>query len=313
MEFDGVRLDRYLAEQIPAYSRVQLRRAITAGEVQVDGCHAKPAYKLKTGQRVECQLTSPSIEIPAPENIPLDVLYEDDHLIAINKPAHMVVHPAKGHWSGTLVSALSYHFRHLSTIGGAERPGIIHRLDRDTSGVIVVAKHDEAHKIIAKQFELRTTEKEYYCLTLGIPDRDRDFIEEPIGPHPYQRERMAVRRDHAKARDAQTFFEVEERFRHVALIKVTPKTGRTHQIRVHMTHLGYPILGDKLYGGKFPVSEHFLKTGRDLENDTSPPVLTRQALHATRITINHPVSNERLTLEAPLADDLTAALAILRA
>ena len=250
----GTRLDKFLAGWISDYSRVQLRRAISNGEVLVDGKTAKPSYRLIPEQKIECQLLAPAVELPTPENIPLDIIYEDEYLVAINKPSAMVVHPAKGHWKGTLVSALSHHFQSLSNVGGPQRPGIIHRLDRDTTGVIVIAKTDLAHKHIASQFEKRTTIKEYLCLTLGIPDRDRDNIDLPIGPHSYQRERMAVRRDHPKARNAQTFYEVQERFRHIALVKAAPKTGRTHQIRVHLTHLGYPILADKLYNEWFRES-----------------------------------------------------------
>ncbi len=308
----GTRLDKFLSERIPDYSRVQIRRAITNGEVLVDGKSAKPSYRLVIDQQIQCQLMAPAVELPTPEDIPLDIIYEDEYLVAINKPSAMVVHPAKGHWKGTLVSALSHHFQSLSQVGGPQRPGIIHRLDRDTTGVIVIAKTDLAHKHIASQFENRTTTKEYVCLTLGIPDRDRDNIDLPIGPHSYQRERMAVRHDHPKARSAQTFYEVQERFRHIALVKVTPRTGRTHQIRVHLTHLGYPILADKLYGGKFPVSAAFLKTGREIENDNQEPVLTRQALHAARLTIAHPKDDSLITFEAPLPNDLIQALEILR-
>ncbi len=308
----GARLDKFLSGCISDYSRVQLRRAITNGEVLVDGKTAKPSYRLFPGQSIQCKLLKPAVELPTPENIPLDIIYEDEYLVAINKPSAMVVHPAKGHWKGTLVSALSHHFQSLSQVGGPQRPGIIHRLDRDTTGVIVIAKTDLAHKHIASQFENRTTIKEYLCLTLGIPDRDRDNIDLPIGPHSYQRERMAVRLHHPKKRNAQTFYEVQERFRHIALVKAAPQTGRTHQIRVHLAYLGYPILADKLYGGKYPVSAAFLKTGRDIENDGQAAVLTRQALHACRLTIAHPKDDTPITFEAPLPNDLIHALKILR-
>lgn len=311
-EDHATRLDKYLAIKIPSYSRVQLRTAINAGEVTVDGRTAKPSYRLKQGQSVLCELSAPAIVVPQPEDIPLDILYEDEDLIAINKPAQMVVHPAKGHWKGTLVSALTHHFQQLSSVGGPERPGIIHRLDRDTTGVIVVAKHDQAHQLIAKQFEDRTTRKEYHCLTLGIPDRDRDLIDEPIGPHPYVRERMAVRLDHPKARSAQSFFHVLERFRHIALLQIEPKTGRTHQIRVHLQHLGYPILADKLYGGRYPITEEFLTTGRDHLQKEETSVLTRQALHSAKLTITHPRTGDSLTFEAPYPPDLEETIRILR-
>ena len=220
----------------------------------------------------------------------------------------MVVHPAKGHWSGTLAAALSHHFTQLSSVGGATRPGIVHRLDRDTSGVILVAKTDTAHTKIAAQFEARTVAKEYCALVSPSPDRDRDWINAPIGPHPYQREKMAIRPDDASARDAQTFYEVKERFKGISYLKVKPKTGRTHQIRVHLTHAGYPILADKLYSGRSRIVRGDIS---GLREDTTV-LLNRQALHAHRLEIEHPASSERMEFVSPLPEDFSRCLAEIR-
>ena len=310
-ESAGTRLDALLTQQLGAYSRAVLKRAIDAGHVSVNGQVRKPSLRLEAGQvvRVE-QLETPATG-PEPEAIPLDLLYEDDDLVAVNKPPGMVVHPAKGHWAGTLASALAHHFgENLSSTGGPTRPGIVHRLDRDTSGAIVVAKHDRAHELLAKQFADRTTEKVYEALVQGAPDRDADVIDEPIGPHPHVREKMAIRRDHPDARPALTKYEVVERFKRLAYIRCFPKTGRTHQIRVHLAHIGHPVLCDKQYGGRSKITRSELEGGLPQEGET--PLLERQALHARRLTIMHPMSGEELVFEAPLADDLAQVLEKLR-
>lgn len=305
-----VRLDWYLAQRLPAYSRTHLRRVINAAAVRVDGKRAKASLRLTAGQRV--MVVSPELLLtrqgPEPENIPLSILYEDDWLAAIDKPPGMVVHPAKGHWSGTLTSALTFHFDQLSGVGGPTRPGIVHRLDRDTSGAIVVAKHDRAHHALAEQFEHRTVEKEYFAIVAGEPNLDRDLIDLPIGLHPYQREKMAVRRD-AQGRSAQTFYEVVERFDGYAAVRATPKTGRTHQIRVHLASIGCPVLCDRLYGGRAKITLGELRR----QVDEELPLLERQALHALRLKLAHPGSGEPLEFHAPLPDDLTRVLAALRA
>lgn len=335
----GMRLDAFLARSLPKFSRVQLRKVIGAGGVKVNGQGTKVAYRLEAGQRIVVVLPPMNTAGPHPENIPLDVLYEDEHIIAVNKPPGMVVHPARGHWSGTLASALSFHFQELSSVGGKTRPGIVHRLDRDTSGVIVVAKTDPMHYALAAQFENRTTEKEYFAITAGAPDRDRDFIEQPIGVHPHQREKMAIRGDHSTSRDATTFYEVTERFAGFAAVRVLPKTGRTHQIRVHLAHLGAPVLCDKLYSGRTEISrselrrhvrpvwggESFSVNQLSTANDSSPKktpdlftaddaeiVLSRQALHAARIKLTHPATRLPIEFIAPMPADLAVVLAILR-
>jgi 23S rRNA pseudouridine1911/1915/1917 synthase len=274
----------------------------------VDGRRVKAACRLRAGQRVALVLPASPSEGPEPENLPLELLYEDEHLAAINKPPGMVVHPSKGHWAGTLASALAYHFQHLSSVGGAARPGIVHRLDRDTSGVLVVAKTNFAHLRLAAQFEARDVEKEYFAVLAGAPDRDRDVIDQAIGVHPYQREKMAIRAAHRSARDARTFYEVEERFDGLAAVKVFPKTGRTHQVRLHLAHIGCPVLCDRLYGGRARITRGEIRR----QPDDDQVLLSRQALHARRLRLRHPVSDEPIQFESPLPEDLVRLLAELR-
>jgi 23S rRNA pseudouridine1911/1915/1917 synthase len=285
-----------------------LRKVINAAAVQVDGRRAKAALKLRAGQRVTIALPELAREGPRPENIPLDILYEDDAIAVINKPPGMVVHPGKGHWSGTLTAALQFHFDSLSSAGGPTRPGIVHRLDRDTSGVIVVAKTDLVHLRLAAQFEKRTVEKEYFAVCAGVPDRDRDTIDLPVGMHPHQREKMAVRRDHPTSRHAQTFYEVVERFDGFSAIRALPKTGRTHQIRLHLANIGCPVLCDRLYGGRAVITRgEITRDASDTEE-----LLNRQALHAWRLKIVHPTTGEPIEFIAPLPGDIEAVLAALR-
>lgn len=306
----GWRLDLFLVHHFPDYSRVHLRRVIAAGGVRIDDeTNGKPSYRLKPGQRLRVVLPEIPREAPRPENIPLDVLYEDDWLAVVNKPPGMVVHPARGHWSGTLASALQYHFGgRLSTAGGPTRPGIVHRLDRDTSGAILVAKHDQAHARLAAQFRDRTVAKEYFALVSGSPERDRDVIDCPIGMHPTHREKMAIRRDDTTSRPAETFYEVIERFDGFAAVRASPKTGRTHQIRVHLNHVGCPVLCDRQYGGRSCITRGEIRR----DPDDALVLLDRQALHAWRIEFTHPDTAELVRIEAPLPDDMAAVLAELR-
>jgi 23S rRNA pseudouridine1911/1915/1917 synthase len=304
----GMRLDTILAQRFRSYSRTQLRHAINSDSVVVDGLAVKASFRPRSGQLVVVRLPNRPREAPAAEAIPLDILYEDEHLAVVNKQPGMVVHPARGHWSGTLAGALTHHFEHLSQTGGASRPGIVHRLDRDTSGVIIVAKTDKAHIGLTAQFEKRTTEKEYLALVAGNPDRDRDVIERPIGVHPYQREKMAIRGEHRTSRDARTFYEVLERFDRFALLRVAPKTGRTHQIRVHLAHIRCPVLCDRLYSGRSQITSEELRGG--LEGGET--VLRRQALHAWRLKLRHPITRADLSFEAKLWPDMSAAIDILR-
>jgi 23S rRNA pseudouridine1911/1915/1917 synthase len=305
----GQRLDAFLAAVIKTISRARIRRSIDAGLATVDGRQEKPSYRVSSGERIEVRVAA-AVEAPLPEPIPLDVLYEDDAIAVVNKPPGMVVHPAKGHWAGTLAAALVHRFNvQLSGVGGQVRPGIVHRLDRDTSGVIVVAKTDAAHQSLAAQFHERHVKKEYLAIVAGRPDRDADRVNEPIGPHPTHREKMALRADHPDARPAETFFEVVERFPGFALVRAHPKTGRTHQIRLHLAHLRCPVLCDKQYGSRSRITVGELRgitrlkrLAPDLPEDAV--LLDRQALHAHRLSLAHPTRGEPLTFEAPLPRDM---------
>ncbi|HMP79881.1 MAG TPA: RluA family pseudouridine synthase [Pirellulaceae bacterium] len=313
------RIDSLLAERFPQLSRSRIQSAMRRGLVTVDGRPAKPSQRVTAGQRVTFQLPPADPVGSQPEDIPLDILFEDENLAAINKPAGMVVHPAKGHWRGTLTAALVHHFSQLSQVGGPTRPGVIHRLDRDTSGVILVAKSDLAHSLITRQFAKRTVVKEYLAIVSPGPDRDRDLIELPIGVHPYHRERMAVRSDHATSRPAQTFFEVVERFDGYAWLRLLPKSGRTHQLRVHMAAQRSPIVADRLYGARgelrlsdvIPVSQQATIPLSAIET-LQHVLIARQALHAFRLEVDHPVTGNRLKFEAPLPSDFAETLSALR-
>ena len=304
----GARLDWFLAQQFSGCSRVLLRKVINAAGVTVDGKRVKAAHRLHGGERISIVMPPLEREGSRPEDIPLDILYEDAAIAVINKPPAMVVHPAKGHWAGTLTAALQFHFDQLSSHGGPTRPGIVHRLDRDTSGVMVVAKTDSVHMHLAAQFESRTVEKEYFAITIGAPNLDRDVIDLPVGAHPYQREKMAIRRDHTTSREAQSFYEVAERFDGFAAIRVLPKTGRTHQIRLHLASIGCAVLCDRLYGGRATITRG--EISRD-PADTEP-LLERQALHARRLKILHPTTGESLEFVAQLPADLEIVLQALR-
>lgn len=306
-EHTETRLDVLLAGQFPQFSRVRIRSAINAAEILVNGHRSKAAYRVRPGDLVSGRISAPQHDQPEPEDIPLSVLYEDDRLAVINKPHGMVVHPSKGHWSGTLTAALAHRYQHLSAVGGSNRPGIVHRLDRDTSGVIVIARDDQAHLALAQQFEQRTVEKEYFAICRGRLDRDRDRIEQPIGPHPYQREKMAIRSEHPASRAASTFYEVAERYRGFVAVRVFPKTGRTHQIRVHLAHVGCPVLCDPLYSGQHRLTRHELE-GRAPDGEV---VFDRLALHARRLVIDHPDDGRRMEFEAPLPAEFEALQRIL--
>jgi 23S rRNA pseudouridine1911/1915/1917 synthase len=314
-EHAGQRLDVYLTALLVGFSRATIRRAIDAGRVCIDGTPAKASQRLREGSDVFVESFDVPREGPAPQDIPLAILHEDDSIVVVDKPAGMIVHPAKGHWEGTLASALAYHFGTLSERGGPTRPGIVHRLDRDTSGVIVVAKNDAAHDALAAQFKSRTVDKEYLAIVMGMPDRDCDVINEPIGNHPTHREKKAIRREDPSARPAITHFEVVERFRGYALVRARPKTGRTHQIRIHLAHAGHPVLCDRLYGGRAQISELELIPRDQMPQDTSlfeRPLLERQALHAQCLAFVHPATRMRMQFQAPLPADIRQTLEALR-
>jgi 23S rRNA pseudouridine1911/1915/1917 synthase len=305
---EGIRLDQYLHIHMQEFSRSEIQRAIEGGCVLVNGRPSKPSYKVRRNDKLHVEMPVPVHDEPVPEDIPLDILYLDEFLAVVNKPSDMVVHPAKGNWSGTLVNALQFHFRdHLSRENGNFRAGIVHRLDKDTSGVILIAKDDQTHRELAMQFETRKVFKEYVALTAGELDRDSDYIEGAIKGHPHDRLRMVVSSD-PDAKHALSYYEVLERFRGHTLVKVQPRTGRTHQIRVHLAHVKCPVLADKLYGGRDRCClSDFV---RDLEQDEV--LIGRQALHAFRLRFQHPRTGGWIEAEAPLPPDMRRTLDVLR-
>ncbi len=308
---EGKRIDAYLSSRYQDYSRSVIQKVIDAGAVLINGQPTKASYKVREGDVIRAWLPELADDAPTPEDIPLTIAYEDEAFVVVNKPPGLVTHPAKGNWSGTLVNALQFHFDKLSTVGGSHRPGIVHRLDRDTSGLLIVAKDDRAHAALAKQFEERSIRKEYLAIVSGVPSRDGDFIERLIGPHPTHREKMAIRLPEDGGKEAVTFYETVERFAGHALVRCHPKTGRTHQIRVHLTHIGHPILADKLYAGRdrFTLGD-LLGPGAP---DADRVLLGRQGLHAHSLRLTHPLTGAPMHLTAPLPDDMASTLDELRA
>ncbi|MGE3803787.1 MAG: RluA family pseudouridine synthase [Gemmataceae bacterium] len=304
------RLDQYLAIQFPDYSRSVIKKVIDTGGVAVNGKEAKASYKVRAGDHIRIVLPDPTHDAPQPEDIPLEVLYEDDDFAIINKPPDMVVHPAKGHWSGTLANAVQFRFGQLSMINGAYRPGIVHRLDRDTSGAILIAKDEQAHRDLSMQFETRKVFKEYLALTAGELDRDSDYIERRIGHHPHDRIKMIATDDEERGKEACSFYEVVERFRGYSFVRIQPRTGRTHQIRVHLASVGCPVLADEIYSGRNQFRLSDMLPGLDPLKDEV--LLGRQALHAARLRVLHPRTRQVVAVEAPLPADLLGTLAALR-
>lgn len=285
------RLDAWLAERCPDLSRARLQKLIKDGHVRVGGAAAKPSAKIHPGDQVDVEIP-PAVPCDIlPEDIALEIILEDEHLLAINKPPGLVAHPAPGHPSGTLVNAILHHCSgRLSGIGGIERPGIVHRLDKDTSGIMLIAKTDAAHRSLALQFARREMQKKYFALASGTPALDSGRIEEPIARHPVDRQRMAVV---PGGRRAITLYRVIERFREASLLECTILTGRTHQIRVHLQWLRCPVLGDAVYGRK----------------STAAP---RQMLHAHELEFVHPADGRTIRLNAPLTPDFEKLLNELR-
>jgi 23S rRNA pseudouridine1911/1915/1917 synthase len=306
---DGIRLDQYLVSMFPEHSRSVLQKGIESGLVLVNGRSTKPSHKLHYGDQVRVWPPKPDHDLPVPENIQLDVLFEDECLAVINKPADMVVHPAKGHWTGTLVNALHFRFEALSNLNGDYRPGIVHRLDRDTSGVIIIAKDEATHRHLSGQFEARKIFKEYAAITLGVLDRDSDYIEGRIARHPLDRVKMAVT-DEEEGKEACSYYEVIERFQGYSFCRIHPRTGRTHQIRVHLASIGCPVLADKIYGGRDCLRLSDLQRSRHIEHDDI--LMPRQALHAWRLRFRHPRRGNVMETEAPLPLEFQKTLAALR-
>jgi len=293
----GKRLDVFLAE-VTGLTRSQIGKIIVQGQVKVGGkVVVKAGYKLRLQENVTFTPPRPQEPELTPEPIPLDVLYEDEHLIVINKSPGLVVHPAPGHFQGTLVHALLYHCPNLSGIGGVKRPGIVHRLDKDTSGVLVVAKDDQSHQGLSHQFKERMVKKQYVALVFGIPTESQGKIDFSLGRHPKNRKKFSIHTK--KPRMAVTLWQLKEKFAYASLLLCEPKTGRTHQIRVHLAAIGHPILGDPIYFRKSRLNQIKSKTLRTLLWQAP-----RLMLHAWRLEFVHPVNQKIMAFEAPLPSDM---------
>ena len=285
-----MRIDRHLVTALPELSRSRIQQLIRSGSIRLNGAITRPHQIVRTGDQIELTNPPPEKIETRPEAIPLEILFEDDDLIVINKPAGMTVHPGAGHHEHTLVNALLHHCSTLSGIGGKERPGIVHRLDKETSGCLVAAKNDIAHRELSKQFATRTVEKIYLALVAGKLRKQTGVIEEKIGRHPVQRKRMSV--SSPRGREARTEYRVLRLNEQASLIECRLHSGRTHQIRVHLHHLGHPVLGDKIYGLRFAKN------------------FPRQMLHAWKLGFRHTRTGERKNFEAPLPDDFEQAIAL---
>jgi 23S rRNA pseudouridine1911/1915/1917 synthase len=298
---DGPRLDQFLVSVLPGRSRSQIQRLIKEGHVQVGGRRARANQAVKPGQTISLEVAEAAPAEPQAEDLPLAIVYQDPDLIVVDKPAGMVVHPAAGHAGGTLVNALLHHVGDLSGVGGEKRPGIVHRLDRGTSGLMVVAKHDASHEALARQFQDRTVHKEYTALVWGVVQAGRR-IEAPIGRDPFDRKKMSARA--RRSREAVTRIVRAEHFgRALTLVRVAIHTGRTHQIRVHLSAIGHPIVGDAVYGGlrrRVPGDLHALTH------------LTRPFLHASRLAFAHPSDGRPMVFVSELPEDLQRVLDELR-
>ncbi|HEV7767193.1 MAG TPA: RluA family pseudouridine synthase [Thermoanaerobaculia bacterium] len=304
-EQHNLRLDRALGELFPSQSRNFLAKLITAGKVFVDGSPAqKSSQRVESGQNVTVEVPAATPSSMVSQDLPLTILYEDEDVVVIDKPAGLVVHPAAGHPDQTLVNALLHHVQDLSGIGGELRPGIIHRLDKDTSGVMLIAKHDDAHRKLTGAWNTDAVRKEYLAIVYGTPTDDRGTVDAPIGRDPRDRKKMAVV---PEGRRAITDYELIERLRHASLLRCRLRTGRTHQIRVHMKYLGHPIVGDPAYSGPQWRGIPDKKIQRALSS------LERQALHAARITFPHPKDGRVMVVESELPPDLREIVNALRA
>jgi 23S rRNA pseudouridine1911/1915/1917 synthase len=309
-EDGGERIDLFLSEHIPELSRSRIQKAIRAGDVFVSGTPTrKAATRVHEGELIEIAFSPPRLLEVQPEAIPLDIVYEDEHLLVVNKPPGMVVHPAPGHDCGTLVHALLAHCRDLSGIGGVLRPGIVHRLDSGTSGLLVVAKSDEVHIALSRQLMVRTVKRVYYAVVWGEMPESEGVLEFPIGRSPRDRKRMAVVPQ--GGREAVTAYYVLDTYRPFQYIRIKLGTGRTHQIRVHLSFTGHPVLGDPVYGGRKLRKGGFARH----ETGTARKVLAllgRQALHAGELSFIHPLTAERLVFTAPAPPDFQSVLDVLR-
>ena len=295
-EHDGSRLDNFLTALLPDQSRSHVQRLIKDGRVGGPATTLRPSTPVRAGQVYTVEVPAPAAATPEPEELPLRIIYQDEDLVVVDKPAGMVVHPAAGHSTGTLVNALLHHVTDLSGIGGEMRPGIVHRLDRGTSGVMVVAKNDHAHKELSRQFSDREIDKEYIALVWGVVQAGRR-IDAPIGRDPAHRQKMSTRA--RRAREAVTRVIAATHYKGVSLLKVGIATGRTHQIRVHLSAIGHPIVGDSTYGGTHR---------RTLANLRAVQRLERPFLHAAHLAFTHPSDGRRVHFDSPLPPDLQAVI-----
>jgi 23S rRNA pseudouridine1911/1915/1917 synthase len=300
----GARLDVWLARQLPELSRARVQALMAEGAVRLGGRAARPSVRLRGGEEVTVDVPDPVAASVAPEDVPLAILYQDAWLLVVDKPAGMTVHPGAGRPAGTLVNALLHHVRDLSGVGGVLRPGIVHRLDRGTSGLMVVAKDDETHRALAAQFASRSVEKEYLAIVHGVPRARQGVVEAAIGRDPVHRMKMSVRAPRGRA--ARSSYTVVEALDGAALLRVHIHTGRTHQIRVHLASLGHPVAGDATYGGTRTPSS------RRAAARAALVALARPALHAAALAFTHPASSQRLRFESPLPSDLAGLLPVLR-
>ena len=310
----GVRLDVYLAEQMPDMSRSNIQKLIASGHVTVNAAVQRTSYKVQLGDRISITVPPPEPTNIRAEEIPLDIQYEDDQIIVINKPKGMTVHPAPGSKTGTLVNAILAHSDDLSGIGGVERPGIVHRLDKDTTGLLVVAKTDLAHSSLQGQIQERTAERRYIALVWGETKFSEAVVDAPIGRHPTDRQKMAVIKDTGRytSRGAITNLTVLERFAGFTLLEAKLDTGRTHQIRVHCSFIGHPVVGDPTYGGIRKILPTFLSKLEQRELSRLIDDLHGQALHAFCLSFDHPVTHKRIAFEASLPAEMSAIIEWLR-
>lgn len=293
----GERLDQFIATSIEGLSRSSVHRLMEAGEITVDGAPSRPSLKLKGGEKIYVNLPDPEACEAVPEDIPLDILYEDSDVIVVNKPAGMVVHPGAGNQHGTLVNALLGHCTDLSGIGGMLRPGIVHRIDKDTSGVLIAAKNDHAHQSLSEQFKEHTIKRIYLALVFGSPKTDTGHIESTIGRHPVDRKKMSSKARQGK--QAITHWKVLARYDGVSLVRLRLETGRTHQIRVHLSEACHPLAGDQLYS-----TEGRLSAVKNTRVRALLKKLARQALHAKTLGFIHPTSGEYMEFDTDLPDDI---------
>lgn len=293
----GLRLDIFLARKELTLSRSQIKRAVNEGLVLVNGLKAKAGYKLRNGDIVHLWKKAVADCHAIPQKIQINIVYQDPSILVVDKPAGMVVHPAPGHHQDTLVNALLFHCNDLSGIGGVLRPGIVHRLDKETSGLLIVAKSDEAHRGLAAQFKKHQVRKSYKVIVYGTMKENHGLIDVPVGRHPVDRKKMST--TSRRGKEAITRWRVSERYQEASLLDVDTETGRTHQIRVHLNAMNHPVVGDKLYGSstKFrAIGDPFLRA--------KMKTMSRQALHASCITFSHPVNNAEMTFSSPLPEDM---------